>query len=166
MGQLRRLPHVWGRDGSLRAFLNVCRRRGAKGRKAAATIGSSHVRIVRLGMPITLPERSYKPQFARSKNAQHRSSGDRGDSFHHARRRVYCYKTHPIALMAFLTLASIFIAAAPARAESYPVCLAGGENNATQCEYANLETMPRYGIWGLRLLRYEPSVHLRRIRSL
>jgi hypothetical protein len=52
---------------------------------------------------------------------------------------VLSYKTSPIALMAFLTLGSILIAAAPARAESYPVCLAGGENNALQCEYANLE---------------------------
>jgi Protein of unknown function (DUF3551) len=44
----------------------------------------------------------------------------------------------PAALMALVTLASIFIEAAPARAE-YPVCLAGGENNALQCEYVNLE---------------------------
>src|SRR5262249_5259257 len=44
-----------------------------------------------------------------------------------------------IALMAFLALASIFSAAAPARAESYPVCLAGGESNSLRCEYTNLE---------------------------
>ncbi len=45
----------------------------------------------------------------------------------------------PAALLALLALASVCIATTPARAESYPVCLAGGENNATQCEYANLE---------------------------
>jgi len=44
----------------------------------------------------------------------------------------------PMALIALLTLASISIAAAPARAEAHPVCLAGGENNALQCEYATL----------------------------
>jgi hypothetical protein len=49
------------------------------------------------------------------------------------------YKTRLIALTALLALASVFIAAPPARAESYPVCLAGGENNALQCEYSNLE---------------------------
>ena len=49
------------------------------------------------------------------------------------------YKTRSIALMALLTLASIFIAAAPARAESNPFCLAGGEDNALRCEYATLE---------------------------
>jgi hypothetical protein len=51
---------------------------------------------------------------------------------------VGSYKIRHIALIALMTLASIFIAAAPARAEAYPVCLAGGENNALQCEYATL----------------------------
>jgi hypothetical protein len=50
---------------------------------------------------------------------------------------VRSYK-RPVVLMALLILASIFIAA-PARAESYPVCLAGDENNALRCEYVNLE---------------------------
>jgi len=63
----------------------------------------------------------------------------RGEFSSPSRTGVLSCKTRPIAVMAFLTLASIFIAAAPARAESYPVCLAGGENNASQCEYANLE---------------------------
>jgi hypothetical protein len=48
------------------------------------------------------------------------------------------HKMRPVALIAFLTLASIFIAAKPASAESYPVCLAG-EDNEPWCEYANLE---------------------------
>ena len=51
---------------------------------------------------------------------------------------VGSYKMRPMALIALLTLASISIAAAPARAEAHPVCLAGGENNALQCEYATL----------------------------
>ncbi len=45
----------------------------------------------------------------------------------------------PAVLVAVLALGSLCIAAAPARAESYPACLTGGENNALQCEYANLE---------------------------
>ena len=53
--------------------------------------------------------------------------------------KIGSYKMRPMALIALLTLASISIAAAPARAEAHPVCLAGGENNALQCEYANLE---------------------------
>src|SRR6516165_2584736 len=52
---------------------------------------------------------------------------------------VLSYKTRSIALMALLTLASIFIAAVPARAESNPFCLAGGEDNALRCEYTTLE---------------------------
>jgi hypothetical protein len=48
-------------------------------------------------------------------------------------------KARPIALMAFVAWASILGAAAPASAESYPVCLAGGESNSLRCEYANLE---------------------------
>src|SRR6516165_6254083 len=52
--------------------------------------------------------------------------------------KIGCYKMRPMALIALLTLASISIAAAPARAEAHPVCLAGGENNALQCEYATL----------------------------
>ncbi|MCA6111112.1 DUF3551 domain-containing protein [Bradyrhizobium sp. CNPSo 4026] len=41
--------------------------------------------------------------------------------------------------MALLALANVFIAAAPARAESYPVCLAGEESGSLECEYASLE---------------------------
>jgi hypothetical protein len=48
-------------------------------------------------------------------------------------------KTHPIALTAFLTLASIFtVATTPARAESNSVCLAG-DDNEPQCQYTTLE---------------------------
>jgi hypothetical protein len=45
----------------------------------------------------------------------------------------------PVLLVAALALGSLCIAAVPARADSYPVCLAGGEDNAMQCEFANLE---------------------------
>jgi hypothetical protein len=53
-------------------------------------------------------------------------------------------KMRSVALGALLALASICIAAAPARAESsraesYRVCLTGGEDNATQCDYTSLE---------------------------
>ena len=79
---------------------------------------------------------------------------------------VLSYKTRSIALMALLTLASIFIAAAPARAESNPFCLAGGEDNAFAMRICDPRTMPRYGIRWLRLLRCESSVHLQCIRPL
>ena len=47
-------------------------------------------------------------------------------------------KMRPVALVEFLALASACIAAAPVKAESYPVCLTGGEDNAMQCEFATL----------------------------
>ncbi len=47
-------------------------------------------------------------------------------------------KMRPVALMVFLALASACIAAAPAKAKAYPVCLTGGEDNAMQCEFATL----------------------------
>ncbi len=43
-----------------------------------------------------------------------------------------------IALAALLTLAGIFMVTTPASAESYPACLAGGDNEV-RCEYTNLE---------------------------
>jgi Protein of unknown function (DUF3551) len=48
------------------------------------------------------------------------------------------HKTHPIALIAFLTVTSIFTVATPAHAESNSVCLAG-DDNEPQCIYTNLE---------------------------
>jgi hypothetical protein len=43
-----------------------------------------------------------------------------------------------IALATLLAAASIYGAATPARAETYPVCLAGGSANTVECDYANL----------------------------
>jgi hypothetical protein len=48
------------------------------------------------------------------------------------------HKTHLIAVIAFLTLASIFTVATPAHAESNSVCLAG-DDNEPQCIYTTLE---------------------------
>jgi hypothetical protein len=39
----------------------------------------------------------------------------------------------------FIVLVSALGLATPARAASYPVCLAGGSNNALRCNYANFE---------------------------
>ena len=41
-------------------------------------------------------------------------------------------------LAPFLALTCIYGAAAPARAEAYPVCLAGGSANTLECDYATL----------------------------
>jgi hypothetical protein len=38
-----------------------------------------------------------------------------------------------------LVSASIFGALAPARAQTYPVCLAGGDTDTPRCDYATLE---------------------------
>ena len=40
---------------------------------------------------------------------------------------------------ALAVLVSALGLATPARAASYPVCLAGGSNNALRCNYANFE---------------------------
>jgi hypothetical protein len=48
------------------------------------------------------------------------------------------HKTHPIALIAFLALASISTVVTPAHAESNSVCLAG-DDNELQCIYQTLE---------------------------
>jgi len=44
----------------------------------------------------------------------------------------------PILLATLLASLSIYGATAPARAESYPVCLAGGSANTLECDYATL----------------------------
>ena len=58
-----------------------------------------------------------------------------------------------------------FHAAAPAGAEAHPVCLAGGENNALQCEYANLEQCRATASGGLGYCvmnpTYTPSAYAR-----
>jgi hypothetical protein len=46
-------------------------------------------------------------------------------------------KAHPIALVAFLSLAGIFTVGTPAHAASNTVCLAGPDNEP-QCDYASL----------------------------
>jgi hypothetical protein len=44
----------------------------------------------------------------------------------------------PVLLATLLTSACIYGATAPARAEGYPVCLAGGSANSLECNYATL----------------------------
>jgi hypothetical protein len=44
----------------------------------------------------------------------------------------------PILLATLLTSLCIYGATAPARAEGYPVCLAGGSANTVECDYATL----------------------------
>jgi hypothetical protein len=45
----------------------------------------------------------------------------------------------PIALIVLVSLVSVLNLETAARAASYPVCLAGGSNNALRCNYANFE---------------------------
>jgi hypothetical protein len=45
----------------------------------------------------------------------------------------------PVALIVFVSSVSVLNLATPARAASYPVCLAGGSNNALRCNYASFE---------------------------
>jgi hypothetical protein len=45
----------------------------------------------------------------------------------------------PIASIVLIGSVSVVNLATPARAASYPVCLAGGSNNALRCNYANFE---------------------------
>jgi len=44
----------------------------------------------------------------------------------------------PVLLATLLASLSIYGSTAPARAESYPVCLAGGSANTLECDYATL----------------------------
>jgi Protein of unknown function (DUF3551) len=43
-----------------------------------------------------------------------------------------------VVLAPLLTSACIYGMATPARAETYPVCLASGSDNTIECDYANL----------------------------
>jgi len=45
----------------------------------------------------------------------------------------------PIASIVLVSSISVLNSANLARAASYPVCLAGGSNNALRCNYANFE---------------------------
>ncbi len=43
-----------------------------------------------------------------------------------------------LAISAALITSACIYSATPARAETYPVCLAGGQTNALQCDYTTL----------------------------
>jgi hypothetical protein len=45
----------------------------------------------------------------------------------------------PVALIVLVSSVSVLNLANPAKAASYPVCLAGGSDNALRCDYANFE---------------------------
>jgi hypothetical protein len=45
----------------------------------------------------------------------------------------------PVALIVLVSSVSALSSANPATAASYPVCLAGGSDNALRCDYANFE---------------------------
>jgi Protein of unknown function (DUF3551) len=64
-------------------------------------------------------------------------------------------KTRPAALIAFLTLAGIFVVATPARAEA-SVCLAG-DDNEPQCNYTSLEQCRAAASGGLGYCVTQPT---------
>jgi Protein of unknown function (DUF3551) len=66
------------------------------------------------------------------------------------------HKTHPIALIAFLTLASIVTVGTPARAAANTVCLAG-DDNEPQCNYASLEQCRAAASGGLGYCVTQPT---------
>jgi hypothetical protein len=45
----------------------------------------------------------------------------------------------PVALIVLVSSVIVLSSANPAKAASYPVCLAGGSDNALRCDYANFE---------------------------
>jgi hypothetical protein len=59
----------------------------------------------------------------------------------------------PIASIVLVSSISVLNSANLARAASYPVCLAGGSNNALRCNYANFEKRPHQRVWWFGLLR-------------
>jgi Protein of unknown function (DUF3551) len=65
-----------------------------------------------------------------------------------------------IALATLLTAASIYGAATPARAETYPVCLASNSSNALECDYENLAQCKATASGGLGYCTTNPAYTL------
>jgi hypothetical protein len=65
----------------------------------------------------------------------------------------------PVALIVLVSSVSALSSANPATAASYPVCLAGGSDNALRCDYANFEECRATASGGLGL-RCESCVGL------
>jgi hypothetical protein len=65
-----------------------------------------------------------------------------------------------IALATLLTAASIYGAATPASAETYPFCLAAGSANALECDYANLAQCRATASGGLGYCTTNPAYTL------
>jgi hypothetical protein len=63
----------------------------------------------------------------------------------------------PIALIVLVSLVSVSDLATSAMAASYPVCLAGGSNNALRCNYANFEECRASASGGLGYCAANPA---------
>jgi hypothetical protein len=55
----------------------------------------------------------------------------------------------PVALIVFVGSVSVLNLATPARAVSYPVCLAGGSDNTLRCNYPSFEECRASAFGGL-----------------
>jgi hypothetical protein len=61
----------------------------------------------------------------------------RGEFLSPSKADVWMHTVRHVALIAFLAMTSVFVAAKPASAQSYSVCLTGDENG-TRCDFASL----------------------------
>ena len=80
----------------------------------------------------------------------------RGEFSSPSNNDAWMHTIRPVALIAFLALASVFISAKPASAQSYSVCLAG-DDNGTRCDFTSVAQCQATASGGLGYCEMNPA---------